>query len=121
MNAVKVEGMLAPGAPMEAKRSGFPFLRAAEMDERALKWMGICAAVGSLYFLGICAGYLIFAAVLPEFRLAFFFGGIFAAVVALRLVAFWFGGYPTKYGAGLYGVYGIILVIQALWYLPIAN
>jgi hypothetical protein len=83
--------------------------------------MTICATLGPLYFLGICAGYLIFATVIPEFRLAFAFGGLFVTLGMVRLMGLRFAAYPTRHGMMIYGLYAAIVVIQLIWYLPIAN
>lgn len=88
---------------------------------RGLNWMSVCATLGPLYFLGVCAGYLIFTTVLPEIRLAFLFSGLYVAMLACRLLALRAGAYPTRYSAMIYGLYAVIVVIQVFWYLPIAN
>src|ERR1051326_4288487 len=86
-------------APAAKKRL---FRDASEMTDRALNWISWCATAGSLYFLGVCAGYLIFASVLPEFRLAFAFGGLFVGLGILRLIAFRAGAHPSRYSAMVY-------------------
>lgn len=110
-------------APVEGAAPSVSVPRAPSQTARegGIKWMTVCATLGPLYFIGVCVGYLIFSAVLPEIRLAFIFSGLFVALAGARVLAYWRGAHPTRFSGMVYGLYGVIVVIQALWYLPIAN
>src|SRR5262249_53979603 len=78
--------------------------------------------IGCLYFLGINLGYLSFAGALPELRLRYFLAGIFLGAAIMRVVsALAFRFYPTRIALAMYGLFLVVVAIQALWYFPIIN
>src|SRR5688572_6028870 len=94
----------------------------ADVSPRALRWIGAISFIGVLYFVGIGLGYLIFTGILPEFRLRFILAGIFSVLFLLRAYSlFRHGVRPTRLTTGMYGLFGVIMVVQALWFVPISN
>jgi hypothetical protein len=105
-----------------AQRSNDSAPSNAVVGPEALRWIRLTAFIGILYFTGIGVGYLTFAGTLPELHLRYFLAGVFIATLALR--AFTITAYkvwPTRLSWWMYGLFGLIVVIQALWFGPIAN
>jgi O-antigen ligase len=92
------------------------------LDQKAHPWHMAIALFGSLYFVGIGLGYLSFAQALPDFRLRYTLAGLFVIVVALRFfVLIRFRQYTTRLAAVLYGLLASMVLVQALWFVPITN
>lgn len=94
----------------------------ADVSQRGFWCVAATAFVGCLYFLGINLGYLSFAGALPELRLRYFTAAIFVVASLLRLIgALAFRVYPTRLAFAMYGLFFVVVGIQALWYFPIVN
>jgi hypothetical protein len=85
-------------------------------------WIGAIAFIGILYFVGIGVGYLSFVGVLEEIRLRYLLAGIFvvAAIIRCHALIRW-KVRPTRMALGMYALFFVTLVIQALWWRPISN
>ena len=112
------EQQTQPAKPAAAKKAA-PYER---VSKRGFLFVTGTAVAACLYFLGINLGYLSFAGALPEVRLRYFIAGVFLMASVMRVItAVAFRVYPTRLGLAVYGLYALVVAIQAVWFFPIAN